>query len=710
MKNKLYLPLALIIPLVALLSVSLHEAKVAGALGFPLDDAWIFWVFAKNLVAGHGLSFNPGQPVFGTTSVLWAFVLAGSYLVTENAVLISKFWGITFFLLTILVTYKICLFYTQQKWTVLLAILSIGLAPPMICGALSGMEISLASFLLCLTLFWHLKEMKENGNLFLSPIFGALSFMARPELVLVYPLMLVHYYVRTRKNKDQRAGLGLKSTVFRKLVLFVISLCPYFIFGYLATGTLLPNTLSAKVLDSGLIWAVKNGNLGELFISLTLNPLLWGGSMLVTLVCLNIFWALFWSRGLIYSFLTRPTFIYPLIFLSVPILRGIVAPVGNSISADHRYVSFLLPLLAVFFVLGWDKSERTAKTRISEVRCRKCLFYLGAGALVVAIISFLDPLARKAEIFQFLAEFYFPSIAAKAPYLNFSTFKLMVSFAVFFIAGAGLLGTIKYSTRFPMGRKTIIILAILGMVLQVGFLINWSQRYARSVRNINQMQVHLGKWTSRNIPQRSLVAIHDVGAIRFYGERECLDLEGLVTPEIIPYKMLGPDSYIVYLNKHRPDYFIVFPPYYPTLVKLLRLWQGRLYQTTVERDIASGGGGVMIVSEPDWEFFDSTLQNTGLLDIEPYVPKKSFRRRWFDAQERQGVFPSWRVYHIKGREAERRGDFARAEKSYRKAESYDPQRHDFYLHMADFYRKKKDYTKATTAFRKSIKYQLYPPP
>lgn len=98
MKQKLYLPLILIIPLVALSLLLAHEAHVAKKLGFPLDDAWIFWVFAKNLATGNGLSFNPGQAVLGTTSVLWVFVLAGSYFVTHNVVLISKFWGMVFFL------------------------------------------------------------------------------------------------------------------------------------------------------------------------------------------------------------------------------------------------------------------------------------------------------------------------------------------------------------------------------------------------------------------------------------------------------------------------------------------------------------------------------------------------------------------------------------------------------------------------------------
>jgi hypothetical protein len=94
MKDKRYIFLLSFIPLITLLFVLLHEIKVASYLGFPLDDAWIFWDFARNLATGQGFSFNPGQPVLGTTSILWVLLLAGSYLIIHNVVFISKFWGV----------------------------------------------------------------------------------------------------------------------------------------------------------------------------------------------------------------------------------------------------------------------------------------------------------------------------------------------------------------------------------------------------------------------------------------------------------------------------------------------------------------------------------------------------------------------------------------------------------------------------------------
>ncbi len=700
MKSKLYLPLILIIPLAALSFFFIQEVKVASALGFPLDDSWIFWVFAKNLATGQGLSFNPAEPVLGTTSILWTLVLAGSYLVIHHPVFISKFWGILFFLLSILLTFRICLFHTHQRKVAFFAVLSIALAPPLIYGALSGMEISLATFLLCLTLYFHLKELGKDRKIFAAPIFGALCFMARPELISLYPLLLIHDWVNRKGREDKGKNSVARLDIFKKAFTFMIFLSPAFIFSYFATGSLLPHTLAAKTLDSGLIWAIRDGNLGEFFISLTLNPFIWGGTMLAALVSLNVFWALFWGRGLVLSFMNSKMFIYPLVFLFIPMLRGIVAPVGNSFYGEHRYVSFLFPLLAIFFVSGWSGFDPGAKTVKLKAVSKRWLYYLGGVALILSVFFYLNPLVGKDEIFRFLAGPFFPSM------LNFPNFKFIFPFTVVFIS---LLATARFLTKRRFGRKVIYLILIAGAILQAGFLVNRGRHYALSVKNINQMQVHLGKWMSQNVPKGSLVAINDVGAIKFFGERECLDLEGLACPQIIPYKILGKESYVVYLNKHRPDYFMVFPFWYPEVYTYLGLWERVLYEVKLEDNVICGGSH-MTVSNPDWELFDSTFQNTGLLEIEPYVPHKSFKRRWDDALQRQELPPDWKVYEIKGRESWSRKNTKEAEKFYFRAESHHPQHHQFYLELGAFYREQGDGARSAMAFEKAVKYQLFPFP
>src|ERR1043165_4126390 len=45
----------------------------------PIDDAYITFRYARNLAQGLGLVYNPGEWVLGTTTPLWAAILALGY-------------------------------------------------------------------------------------------------------------------------------------------------------------------------------------------------------------------------------------------------------------------------------------------------------------------------------------------------------------------------------------------------------------------------------------------------------------------------------------------------------------------------------------------------------------------------------------------------------------------------------------------------------
>jgi len=383
---------------------------------------------------------------------------------------------------------------------------------------------------------------------------------------------------------------------------------------------------------------------------------------------------------------------------------------ANPFLGAHRYVSFLFPLLALFFVMGWNGIRERLKVIISNVSLKRWLWLMVGSSLLLTLFFYANPLVKRELVLGFFTRYYFPTLFDRSPWMSFADFKYVFWFSVFFITLVSLLGTTRFFSHHPAGRRLVFPILMAGTVLQIGALVSQSQDYAVSIKNINEMEVHLGKWVSHNVPKKALVAINDAGAIKFFGDRRCLDLEGLVSPEMIPYKIMGAESYIICLNKYRPDYFVIFPAWYPRLVEFLSLKEETLYEIQLEDNVAVGGGGYMIVAKPDWKFFDDALQNSGLLKIKPYIPKKSLKRRWRDIQERQGFFPNWKVYNLKGREAEREGDLDKAERLYLRAESYDPQHHEFYLQMAVFYERKGDHTRAMTALQRSTQYQLFPPP
>jgi hypothetical protein len=96
----------------------------------------------------------------------------------------------------------------------------------------------------------------------------------------------------------------------------------------------------------------------------------------------------------------------------------------------------------------------------------------------------------------------------------------------------------------------------------------WSlgaRAYARDVAIIESEMVEAARWINVNTPQDSVVAVHDIGAIGYFGDRALIDLAGLVTPEVIPI-LRNEAALASYLDQQAADYLITFPGWYPDLV------------------------------------------------------------------------------------------------------------------------------------------------
>src|SRR5690606_26802938 len=60
------------------------------------DDAFISFRYAENLVAGHGLVFNPGERVEGITNPAWTLWIAVGHALGWRAEIWSTAWGMSF--------------------------------------------------------------------------------------------------------------------------------------------------------------------------------------------------------------------------------------------------------------------------------------------------------------------------------------------------------------------------------------------------------------------------------------------------------------------------------------------------------------------------------------------------------------------------------------------------------------------------------------
>ncbi len=113
---------------------------------------------------------------------------------------------------------------------------------------------------------------------------------------------------------------------------------------------------------------------------------------------------------------------------------------------------------------------------------------------------------------------------------------------------------------------------LLIVVLSFGFFYSGFRAYHEDLKAINQLMVEPAKWISRNTNSADLIAVHDIGAMGYFSNREIIDLAGLVNPEVIPFirdesKLYG------YMKSKDVSYFVGFRDWYSSI----DLWGENIY-------------------------------------------------------------------------------------------------------------------------------------
>ena len=104
----------------------------------------------------------------------------------------------------------------------------------------------------------------------------------------------------------------------------------------------------------------------------------------------------------------------------------------------------------------------------------------------------------------------------------------------------------------------------------IAFWLVGAQYYGQDVRFIESEMVDTAKWVANNIPQDKLLAVHDIGAMGYFGEHNMVDLAGLISPDVIPF-IRHEERIAAYLDEKHVDYLVVFPDWYNTLAVDLKL-------------------------------------------------------------------------------------------------------------------------------------------
>lgn len=126
-------------------------------------------------------------------------------------------------------------------------------------------------------------------------------------------------------------------------------------------------------------------------------------------------------------------------------------------------------------------------------------------------------------------------------------------------------------------------------LVALAFLVSGVRAYALDVAIIESEMVDTARWLQANTLRDDLLAVHDIGAIGYFAERDIIDLAGLASPEVIPF-IRDEAALAEYLDAQGVQYLVTFPDWYRDLPG------GRpvVYQSRAKFSPAEGGTNMAV--------------------------------------------------------------------------------------------------------------------
>ena len=157
--------------------------------GYPLDDAWIHELAARNLVEHGVLGVNPHVYGSGATSPIWALTLSLGALLRITPPWFSNGLNLLLLLLTGQLVLRLLVNDGLPASKALPLAVAFGCAPNYVWFALSGMEATFVSFLsVAAVAAWFSPNSRTR---LLAGVAAAALCLARPEGALIVPLLLI---------------------------------------------------------------------------------------------------------------------------------------------------------------------------------------------------------------------------------------------------------------------------------------------------------------------------------------------------------------------------------------------------------------------------------------------------------------------------------------------------------------------------------------
>jgi hypothetical protein len=294
-----------------------------------MDDAFISYRYARNLVEGYGLVYNAGEFVEGYTNLLWTLLAALGIGLGREATEVGRVLGIASGTAALIATFVYARACRPDSRALLpvLAVTIVMTSEWFGYWATSGLETAL--FVTCSTFALAAWARERRGW---ATFAAGLATLTRPEGVLIAAVLFgleISGISSSDKGKERRGG---EWWALRPALAYVALLALLTAFRLAYYGSPLPNTFYAKV--GGI-------------------PLRLGVAYLWEFLADGAFWLLLpAAMGVIVQRRFWPGAAFVLL------LSAYVVAIGGDAFAHSRFLMPALPCLAVFAVSGADVGYR----------------------------------------------------------------------------------------------------------------------------------------------------------------------------------------------------------------------------------------------------------------------------------------------------------------------------------------------------------------
>jgi hypothetical protein len=202
-----------------------------------IDDAFITFRYARNILSGAGFAFNPGEHVMGTTTPFYTLLLALVALLfggpSANFPVISLFINAIADAVTCIFLWKLGEKLDKPMVGYAAGVLW-AIAPFSVTFSIGGMETSLYVFLLTASFLSHLEKRRTT-----TALLGILAVLTRPDAVLLIGMLALDRLIQWIKNDRERT--------ISELIAFLAPAFVWVLFSSLYFGSPIPHSVQAKM-------------------------------------------------------------------------------------------------------------------------------------------------------------------------------------------------------------------------------------------------------------------------------------------------------------------------------------------------------------------------------------------------------------------------------------------------------------------------------